>query len=127
MALIKCPECGSEASDRAAACPRCGFPIQQIKTANLIRVKMPGSLPGGMFGFWRVTRKDTSELIGKAAQKSIIEFESDKTVDLEIRAPGAFKGFEFSVSPGKKYACSFGETFFGPKLACYEVDNFDAD
>jgi hypothetical protein len=26
MALISCPECGSEMSDRAWACPRCGHP-----------------------------------------------------------------------------------------------------
>ena len=29
MALIKCPECGKEISDRAAACIHCGFPLQQ--------------------------------------------------------------------------------------------------
>lgn len=28
MALIKCPECGSDVSDKAASCPKCGFPIQ---------------------------------------------------------------------------------------------------
>lgn len=27
MALIKCPECGKEISDKAASCPNCGFPI----------------------------------------------------------------------------------------------------
>lgn len=27
MALIKCPECGKEISDKAAACPNCGHPI----------------------------------------------------------------------------------------------------
>lgn len=26
MALIKCPECGREISDKAAVCPQCGFP-----------------------------------------------------------------------------------------------------
>lgn len=29
MALIKCPECGKEISDKANSCPSCGFPIQQ--------------------------------------------------------------------------------------------------
>lgn len=28
MALIKCPECGKEVSDRAPACPNCGYPIE---------------------------------------------------------------------------------------------------
>lgn len=30
MALIKCPECGKEISDKAASCPKCGFPIQNV-------------------------------------------------------------------------------------------------
>ncbi len=29
MALIKCPECGSEISDMATSCPQCGYPIQE--------------------------------------------------------------------------------------------------
>ena len=28
MALINCPECGSSVSDKASACPKCGYPIQ---------------------------------------------------------------------------------------------------
>lgn len=27
MALIKCPECGKEISDKAPTCPNCGYPI----------------------------------------------------------------------------------------------------
>lgn len=29
MALINCPECGKEISDKAASCPHCGNPINQ--------------------------------------------------------------------------------------------------
>jgi len=29
MALIKCPECGKQISDAAAACPNCAYPINQ--------------------------------------------------------------------------------------------------
>lgn len=28
MALIKCPECGGEISDKAEFCPRCGYPVR---------------------------------------------------------------------------------------------------
>lgn len=28
MALINCPECGKEISDKAASCPNCGCPVQ---------------------------------------------------------------------------------------------------
>lgn len=27
MALVKCPECNNEISDKAIACPHCGYPI----------------------------------------------------------------------------------------------------
>ena len=30
MALIKCPECGKEFSDKAPACPNCGYPIEYV-------------------------------------------------------------------------------------------------
>lgn len=30
MALIKCPKCGKEMSDRAASCPQCGTSINEI-------------------------------------------------------------------------------------------------
>ncbi len=29
MALIKCPECGKDISDKAVSCPHCGFPISK--------------------------------------------------------------------------------------------------
>lgn len=32
MALIKCPECGKEISDKASSCPNCGCPIEIQKT-----------------------------------------------------------------------------------------------
>ena len=29
MALVKCPECTRQVSNRAIACPQCGFPTSQ--------------------------------------------------------------------------------------------------
>lgn len=34
MALIKCPECGKEVSDKAEKCPYCGYPIEEIETVD---------------------------------------------------------------------------------------------
>lgn len=30
MALLKCPECDSQVSDRAQCCPKCGFPVKDM-------------------------------------------------------------------------------------------------
>ena len=35
MALIKCPECGKEISDKAENCPDCGYPLTQKKTRKV--------------------------------------------------------------------------------------------
>lgn len=31
MALIKCPECGKEISDKAKACPECGYKRRKVR------------------------------------------------------------------------------------------------
>ena len=34
MALIKCPECGKQVSDKANACPNCGYSFLSKKKSN---------------------------------------------------------------------------------------------
>lgn len=34
MALIKCPECGRDVSDRAISCPNCGYPINELTVSG---------------------------------------------------------------------------------------------
>lgn len=38
MALIKCPECGKEISDKSKQCIHCGYPLDELKneTSNII-------------------------------------------------------------------------------------------
>ena len=44
MALIKCPECGKEISDKAASCPNCGCPISSATVERKDSVKDEPSL-----------------------------------------------------------------------------------
>lgn len=37
MALMKCPECGGQVSDKAPACIHCGYPLQNKKTEEKSR------------------------------------------------------------------------------------------
>lgn len=39
MALVKCPECGREVSERAKNCPACGYPISESKTDKPVQNK----------------------------------------------------------------------------------------
>ena len=40
MALIKCPECNKEISDKASSCPHCGYPLEKKETKK-VRNKEP--------------------------------------------------------------------------------------
>lgn len=42
MALIKCPECKSEVSDKANNCPKCGFPLDFSETLEQNAVEKSG-------------------------------------------------------------------------------------
>lgn len=35
MALIKCPECGKEISDKSKCCIHCGFPMDELKQQSI--------------------------------------------------------------------------------------------
>ncbi len=48
MALIQCPECGKEISNKAQACPHCGKPMQEEKEYALSTCK-PGTCNAAMF------------------------------------------------------------------------------
>ena len=38
MALIKCPECGKEISDKSKQCIHCGYPLDELKMNNTNRL-----------------------------------------------------------------------------------------
>lgn len=41
MALINCPECDKQISDKAKACPNCGFPIEEMNKPNELPLQIP--------------------------------------------------------------------------------------
>jgi hypothetical protein len=48
MALLKCPECAHDVSDKAVSCPNCGYPMNRpSSTKPRIRNGKPTKLPNG--------------------------------------------------------------------------------
>lgn len=39
VALIKCPDCGRDVSDRAESCPNCGCPVES--SSGTVRIMLP--------------------------------------------------------------------------------------
>lgn len=50
MALILCPECGTEVSDQAIACPKCARPLREASPEAPTVTKRAGA-PWEMWGF----------------------------------------------------------------------------
>lgn len=48
MALIKCPECAVEVSDKAPACPKCAFPIKATTIEQTGKSYKAGVLVGSL-------------------------------------------------------------------------------
>jgi len=54
MALIQCPECGRDVSDKAAACPHCGHPVRgQVKSDRVLNSSVASKIVG-MLGGWLI-------------------------------------------------------------------------
>lgn len=50
MALIKCPECGKEISNKASSCPGCGYPINKTEVeTEQDRINIRGKNKGKNF------------------------------------------------------------------------------
>ena len=81
MALIKCPECGREVSDKAVSCPQCGFPIASytVKAVKKVPVK-----------FWRIKKNFGSGVHGAVYVDDVMVGTLDSgerfTVELECGA-----------------------------------------
>lgn len=54
MALIKCPECGKQISDKAPACPRCGLPMEKNIQVQVQLKQKNGRQLGGCLVFFLV-------------------------------------------------------------------------
>lgn len=44
--LLACPECGGRVSDKAASCPACGYPVEEIKKFHTLTVFDPETMAG---------------------------------------------------------------------------------
>lgn len=128
MAMIKCPECQSEVSDRASACPRCGFPISSIETSNIVKIKMPSHSDVIACKF-RIFDVDTREELLRVEVGGVAELHSQRPLNICITWWNTFgnltslKLLFYSLSR-KKYSVSWEHGWLTLGLVCSEVDFF---
>ncbi len=134
MALIKCPECGKDISDKAKACPNCGCPISSISPSGDVRIKFsPLKAPTGFNGNQSVSLLSNSETLwsGNSGDVAELHFDGPTNVTVKYHMSMMHYGGECSgvIDPTKsrKYNVSARQGFFSTKLVLQPVDMFDAD
>lgn len=119
MALIKCPECGKQVSDKASSCPNCGCPISGSSVASKpttaqIRV---------------VCKTATMKIDGRSASHgSIVTIPVSGSRNIMMTAYGGAVGIGSSISgtvvAGHKYDLDVHRTLVGKMLYLKEVSSF---
>lgn len=132
MALIKCPECGKEISDRANACPSCGCPLSEIVTSGEVRIKMPNNIVEGWVGLFSSRNATITSSHGKVLWKGQhgenAGFTIDKPTQITINLGGWANEVSGTVYPKKKYALvQDAGVHMLATFRMTEVDVIDAD
>ena len=134
MALIQCPECGKEVSDKAKVCIHCGCPIEELTTFGIVRIKCSVlKSPSGFNGNQNVSIMTDGKILweGKSGEIAEIYFDCPTTINVRYHLSLMHYGGECSgvIDPAKskKYNVSARQGFMSTKLVLQEVDIFDAD
>ena len=131
MALVSCPECGREVSDRATACIHCGFPLTQPKSELVIKGKrIPDALVKHIYFLYCNDSLFDEVLPGEVKRYTI-------TQPIKLVLGHKRGGFlncavrdsdPILVEPGKitRLEASYGQGFM-PKYFLSEVDVIDSE
>lgn len=109
MALITCPDCGKQVSDKAPACPNCGCPISIPKTSREVKVALPNTqvLSGGGLASALIKRDASISAGGKrlwtGSHGQVAAFEVDGPTQISIDLGSMANPTVGMVKPGHKY------------------------
>ncbi|MDR0839379.1 MAG: zinc ribbon domain-containing protein [Oscillospiraceae bacterium] len=129
MALIKCPECGQEISDRADSCPKCAYPIAGTRSDGKVRIKISIPPDGGLY-IVRIFEVATERLLAEGRAGGIFEF--SVTRPTRIKFCGVIKKEQLittvDATGGGRYNATWKMGFFSPVIGgCSKVDVIDSD
>ena len=105
MALIKCPECGTEVSDKAAACPRCAYPLQQAQAAQVVEMAFD-KVSGQIFNTGCAVYDMSGNELASCRQGDTISFKCTKPMQVQVKVSGSFGKPTVNVEPGGLYQVS---------------------
>lgn len=103
MALVNCPECGNEISDKAQSCPKCGYPIACIIKKE-VKIKTLDEFTIFSKSTWKCINLETKELVFTVNAGSVAVFSIDSPIKIKMESTGgSYQSFESLVEPGQNY------------------------
>lgn len=126
MALIKCPECGKEVSDKAHSCINCGCPVAGINPAGSVSVAVNGP---GMVQMY-IFNMENGQILWSGRNGEIARFNVEKETEISVigsmekRHPE--RGAKAVVRGGRRYEYKIIQSFWGGKYVVNEIDVIDS-
>jgi DNA-directed RNA polymerase subunit RPC12/RpoP len=131
MALINCPECGQEVSDRANACPKCAFPLQTERTDGMVRIKFPSYQMLGLSSLITVAVRicnDSGHELWRGELNQIASFSIDAPQHITIYFSRVASPVSGNIFANKKYQLSVKPGIhWKAQFLINEVDVIDSD
>ena len=124
MALISCPECGKEISDKAISCPNCGCPIKVTETQIIVKAS---SHFIGLIGAYVIYDDKNNEVARlKAGERFVAKLRDKKTTYL-VKLKGTLGSPKQMICEPhmiNRFSVSPSETRYG--FVVSKVDMFDS-
>ena len=126
MALIFCPECGRQVSDKAATCINCGCPLAGLNPAGTVSVAVNGP---GMVQMY-IFDMGTGDILWTGRNGEVAKFNVNGETEISIigslekRHPE--RGTKALVRGGRRYEYKMLQSFWGGKYVINEVDILDS-
>jgi len=108
MALIHCPDCESEVSSRAHSCPKCAYPIEDLKNfPEAIQKRDCQLIRDRIRAGYSIEEKDTNGktalmLASQHGVAEIVETLLESGADIHAKGPGGQTALKLATSVGHK-------------------------
>lgn len=99
MALIACPECSAEISDKAPTCPKCGVPVASAPKEVLVHVARTS---GQLFNIGcRIS--SGGRVLASGKQGETLRVPCTGPIEIQLKVNGSFGKARQVVEPGERY------------------------
>ena len=126
MALIKCPECGRDVSDKAQSCIHCGCPLAAVNPSGLVTVAVNGPGMVKMYIFDMNTGKELWCGNNGEVARFNVEKETEISVIGSMERKHPERGAKAVVRGGRRYEYKCIQSFFSVKYVINEIDVIDS-